>query len=121
MTPYLAHRDARLIELDMLDCCELVFEDQPLPDFRPLLKKFAGRIGQLADRLQDLEQVSKENLMAAERWKLLYADPLVSFKSYEHGVGNQYNIFKDVPNGKKLIGTGKTLTEAADRALGFIK
>lgn len=124
MTPYQAHRDARLIELDMIDCCELVFEDQPLPDYRPLLKKFAGRVGELADKLQKLEQLSVEEKKAAMRWELLYATQGVSIKDYPNNNsmnGYRFALFRDIPNGKKLLSQGKTLTEAADRALGFIK
>lgn len=114
MTPYQAHRDARLIELDMITLIEEKYPDNH--NFLPLLRKLSDRVGRLADELQKLEQVSSAQIKEAERWKL-YETNGVEFKYFEDAV----RIFRYVPNGKQLIGQGKTAAEAADRALGFIK
>lgn len=120
MTPYQAHRDARLIELDMITLIEEEYPDNH--NFLPLFRKLSDRVGRLADELQKLEQVSDQQKKDAMRWELLYETAGVTFR--DNLINNRdhiFQIFRDVPNGKKLIGQGKTVTEAADRALGFIK
>lgn len=110
MTPYQAHRDARLIELDILDLKDL----DPPADYRPLLGKLANRIGVLADRLRKLEEASAQCKLNSLRWEVL-DDPTVTITFHAQGV----HIFQDIPRGKKLLAQGKTLLDAVDRALGF--
>jgi hypothetical protein len=118
VTPYQAHRDARLIELDMITLIEEKYPDNH--NFIPLFRKLSDRVGRLADELQKLEQVSSAQIKDAERWRLLFDTPGIT--SRDNIINNRdhlFQIFRDIANGKKLIGQGKTLTEAADKALGF--
>jgi hypothetical protein len=112
MTPFILHRDARLIELDLLTLCEV--EHEPA-DYRPLLRRFSDRVGQLADKLQQLEILHKDKTTQASRWELLYETQGITWSESELGV----KIFREVPNGLKLLSTGRTLNEAADKALGI--
>lgn len=116
MTPYILHRDARLIELDLITFCEI--EHNP-EDYRPLLKRFSDRIGRLADTLQRLDVLQEATIKAADRWMLLYETQGVSFRSSTRNAQLQFDIFRETASGSKLIGSGRTLTEAADKALGF--
>jgi hypothetical protein len=113
MTPYQAHRDARLIELDMITLIEEKYPDNH--NFIPLFRKLSDRVGRLADELQKLEQVSSAQIKDAERWRLLHDQQGITWAEY-HG---RFTIFREVAHGLKLIGQGKTLIEAADKALGF--
>ena len=113
MTPYQAHRDARLIELDMITLIEEEYPDNH--NFIPLFRKLSDRIGRLADELQKLEQVSLAQIKDAERWRLLHEEKGITWSEYP----GKFTIFRELTNGLKLIGQGKTLTEAADKALGF--
>lgn len=120
-TPYLLMRDARLVELDMLDCCDLLSEDQPFPDYRPLLKKFADRVGRVADGLEELDNTTKHMLRNNEIWKLLFESEDISLKvQSNHNPLNPKVTFmfvQETPNSRKLLGSGQTLKEAIEKTL----
>lgn len=114
-------RDARCIELDMLDVCTLEFEGNPAVKDAPLLKAFASRIGRLADELEKLSVADQVTRKDALRWQLLFDTPGIRRKR----VGSSIHILQDSFAsdgsfvGRKLLAVGSNTIDAVDKALGI--
>ena len=121
MTPFILHRDAAMLEADMLDVAEYCFDDK----YKPSLVIFAKRVGELSDRIQAFEQTTLDQVKNAARWELLFNTEGVSYKVGDRRdingnlVGTQVTIYREIANGSKLIGIGKTFEDATNQALGF--
>jgi hypothetical protein len=115
MTPYILYRDARLLELDMLDLCELCIDGQAFPDFRPLMRKLSARAGELANGLEKVVPLEQEIVKNAARWEL-FNSPDITVKESVLG----FVIIRKRPQSSTIIGRGKTLKEAVDGVLGIV-
>lgn len=115
MTPFILYRDARLIELDLLEMSSLSEEQQSIPDLRPTLRKFSDRVGRLADQLEQLAPASAEETLNARRWELLFNTAGVRVVATDQHV----KVFQRIVGGWKLLGMGEDHNEAADKALGI--
>jgi hypothetical protein len=80
MNPHILTRDCRNIELDMLEVRSLLFEDKPLPDYRPILKSFEKRVSDLADKLEQFEKEYKAFELYAKLWEFTFENSLVTFE-----------------------------------------
>lgn len=121
MTPYQLMRDARIIELDMLDVCGMVFEDGPLPDMRPTLRVFSDRVGRLADDLDKLAPLEEATRRDAARWAALFGTEGVRFKvSSNNNKENPkitFTFVYETPVTRKLLASGIDFQDVVDRAL----
>lgn len=121
MTPYQMMQTARFIELDMLDVCNMVFEDEGIPDMRPTLRVFSDRVGRLADDLDKLAPLEEATRRNAARWATLFGTEEVKFKvSSNNNKENPkitFTFVYETPVTRKLLASGLDLQDVCDRAL----
>lgn len=112
-------RDARSIELDILDLVEVSTDGT---DLRPTLRNVANRVGIVADTIEKESELDEQIIKNAERWKLLFETPGVVVKKRDGRV----LIFHDSIGvdggryGRRLLASGSDLRDAVNRVLGFI-
>lgn len=112
-------RDARSIELDILDLVEASIDGT---DLRPTLRNVSNRVGVLADSIAKESELDEQTLKNAERWKLLFETPGVVVKKRDGRVF----IFRDAIGldgsryGRSILSSGDSIRDAVDRVLGFI-
>lgn len=112
-------RDARVIELDILD----ILEVHKGEDLRPTLQTVAHRVGILADKLELLCGIDDKQKKDALRWELLFDTPGIRLRK----VGSQLHLYQDEldvfgrVSSSRLLAVGSDKVDLVDRALGFIK
>lgn len=110
----------RCIAADMLDVVSMVFEDQPLPDFRPTIKTFSTRVSEASDFIEGRLQQSEEDELNSRRWKLLFETEGVAWEKK----GEEFFLYESIFSGGqkiglKLLGRAESLPVLADTFLGI--
>lgn len=112
-------RDARCTELDTLDMLAVIEEYGQDIDLRAVVRALATKIGKVADQLEDLSPVTEEMCKNYLRWQLIFQTPGVTVHE-RNGVVQVHLAGRGVAGSyRSLLGSGKTIQEATDKALGF--